>query len=210
MKRVVQPELLDGLPYDDPAALRSRRDIRMVNRIMGNFRWVRERAREIGAGRVLELGAGDGGLLESLAGDGRELAGVDLAPRPPGLPDEVRWLQRDVRGLAGDEAGRGAIVVANHFLHHFGDEDLRALGRALSGCAAILACEPLRSRRVFGQGALLWPFINRVTRHDMVVSIRAGFRRGELPSLLGLEAADWKIDESVSWSGACRLVARRR
>jgi hypothetical protein len=36
VKRIVQPEMLDTLPPDDPRALRSRRDLRRVNAWMGN------------------------------------------------------------------------------------------------------------------------------------------------------------------------------
>ena len=38
--RVVIPELLDHLPADEPEALRSRRDLRRVNWLMGNERWL--------------------------------------------------------------------------------------------------------------------------------------------------------------------------
>jgi hypothetical protein len=40
MRRVVIPELLDHLPQDDPAAERSRADLRRINFLMGNGRWV--------------------------------------------------------------------------------------------------------------------------------------------------------------------------
>ncbi|MEO1844804.1 MAG: hypothetical protein ABGZ37_11065, partial [Akkermansiaceae bacterium] len=61
--RVVQPELLDELPFDDPDALRSRRDLRFINGVMGNFRWMRRRLAGRAEGRVIELGAGDGAFL---------------------------------------------------------------------------------------------------------------------------------------------------
>ena len=36
MRRIVEPELLDGLPREDPRAIRSRRDLRRVNVLMRN------------------------------------------------------------------------------------------------------------------------------------------------------------------------------
>ena len=36
MQRRVEPELLDALPADDPRAVRSREDLRRINRLMGN------------------------------------------------------------------------------------------------------------------------------------------------------------------------------
>ena len=53
------------------------------------------------------------------------------------------------------------------------------------------------------------PWLNRVTRHDMHVSIRGGFRRGEMGAVLGLDGGDWELRESVDFRGAVRLVARR-
>ena len=41
LKRTVIPELLDHLPADDPHAMRSRRDLRRINFLMGNERWIR-------------------------------------------------------------------------------------------------------------------------------------------------------------------------
>src|SRR3954469_16731047 len=38
MLRRVEPETLDHLPETDPQAVRSRRDLRRVNRVMGNLR----------------------------------------------------------------------------------------------------------------------------------------------------------------------------
>ena len=79
MSRVVAAEALDHLAADDPAALRSRRDLRRVHQAMGTRRILlrairatqmyRQRA---GPLRVLELGAGDGtlmlGVAQALAG----------------------------------------------------------------------------------------------------------------------------------------------
>ena len=44
MKRIVQPELLDALPPDDPRAVRSRRDLRRVNAWMRNHTIMAPRA----------------------------------------------------------------------------------------------------------------------------------------------------------------------
>ena len=73
-------------------------------------------------------------------------------------------------------------------------------------CGVLCFSEPWRSRWALLQGRLLWPFLGRVTRHDMAVSIRAGFRRGELPALLGL-GDEWTVQEQCTRLGACRMVA---
>lgn len=207
MKRDVQPELLDDLPGDDPRARRSRRDLVMINRLMGNHRWLRRAVGwAVGEGGppVWELGCGDGSFLEQLAEDGVAATGVDLQPRPEELDEDVNWSEGDVFEVL--ENGVGGVVVANLFLHHFTEEQLAEIGRLLAGCDVLCVSEPWRSRLALLGGRLLFPFVNDVTRHDMVVSIRAGFRRGELPRALGL-GNQWQVREQCTKSGACRMLA---
>lgn len=82
--RVVVPELLDGLCPQDPAALRSRRDLQRVHRAMGTRVTVLRALRRLplylqqprsvfSPLKILELGAGDGSLLLGVA---RELHGT--------------------------------------------------------------------------------------------------------------------------------------
>ena len=84
MARVVAAEALDTLAPDDPAALRSRRDLRRVHRAMGTQAIVTKTLRDLLAARpdgaalrVLELGAGDGQML---LGVGRALAPIEGPP----------------------------------------------------------------------------------------------------------------------------------
>ena len=74
MPRVVAAEALDSLAADDPAAQRSRRDLRRVHQAMGTRRvllraiWATQMYRQrAGPMRVLELGAGDGSLMLGVA-----------------------------------------------------------------------------------------------------------------------------------------------
>ena len=53
------------------------------------------------------------------------------------------------------------------------------------------------------------PLAGEVTRHDMPASIRSGFRKGELPRLLGLDPDLWKVEEKESRRGSLRVVALR-
>jgi len=211
--RRVDPEILDSLPSEDPEAIGSRRDLRWINGIMGNHRWLNARIRtQMKPGwRVLELGAGEGILGSRLVRRGvvppPQLAGIDLAPRPTGWPVESTWIQGNVFAEALPPA---EIVVANLFLHHFSPEELAQLGRRLPSVCRYLACsEPARRALHIWQGRLLAMVagLNRVTRHDMPVSIRAGFLRRELPEWLGI--SDWKIRVTTTLFGAYRLEAHR-
>ena len=77
------------------------------------------------------------------------------------------------------------IVVANLFLHHFDDASLAGLFRVIAGRTRLfIAIEPRRALWPLFCSRLLWAIgCNRVTRHDAVVSVRAGFSGEELSAL---------------------------
>jgi hypothetical protein len=211
--RRLQPELLDVLPADDPRVRRCRRDLRLINWLMGNHRWIRRNlARESAllAGGLVELGAGDGSFLRRLR---REfptppLAGFDLTPRPENLPADVAWHAGDLLQTAG--RWPGTVLVANLFLHHFTTDQIVQLGRRLDGVRLLLIGEGHRSPEVLRRSAWLNPLMGEVTRHDMEISLQAGFVPGELPRWLGLDDRDWQVTESQTLFGAYRLMALRR
>jgi hypothetical protein len=71
LTRCVEAETLDHLREDDPRAIRSRRDLRRINRIMGNFPIVDSLLNGSLSHpplRIAELGAGDGSLFLRLVG----------------------------------------------------------------------------------------------------------------------------------------------
>lgn len=74
MDRIVTDETLDGLAEDDPAAMRSRRDLQRIHRVMGTRSILVKALSSLSASRpqgaplrVLELGAGDGSLMLGVA-----------------------------------------------------------------------------------------------------------------------------------------------
>ncbi len=205
MRRLVEDEILDGLAPDDPEAVRSRADLRRINFLMGNERWILSqvaRHREWAAEGIVEMGAGNGGLLGRLAGYG-PATGVDLVPRPRGLAAGVGWWQGDILGANLS----GGIVVANLFLHHFEGEPLARIGELISKFRLLISVEPLRTTGSLRLAGMMNPWVGPVTRHDMAASIRAGFVPGEMGAALGLD--DWEIEESPSWRGGLRVLGRR-
>lgn len=213
MQRRLEPELLDSLPPEHPDALKSRRDLRVINRVMGNARWFRSAlAPRVRPGeRVLELGSGTGELARHLRPVAPLIDSIDRIPAPPGWPVSARWHQSDIQAFAG--WGDYPVVIGNLILHHFTDDDLASLGASLRPHARLLVfSEPTRKR--FNQR--FWDFItplvgtHPVTQHDGSVSIAAGFRADELPRTLGLDPTLWKWRVTSSWLGAYRLIAERR
>jgi hypothetical protein len=212
MIRVCMPELLDSLPHDHPDAIHNRRDLRIINRFLGNGGWFARTLPALmrGGERVLELGAGTGEMGQSLIRRGIPVDGLDLWPRPPAWPPGREWHQADLTRFDG--YGAYPVVIANLILHQFRAEELAALGDRLRRSArVILACEPRRSRVSQAIIATLGPVFgaNHVTLHDSRVSIAAGFLGDELPGLLGLRPEEWRYSHTTTALGAIRMVAVR-
>src|SRR5258708_38976642 len=114
MKRIVQPEILDSLPPDDPEALRSRRDLRRVNFWMGNVGVMASALKENYLGlpkQITELGAGDGNFLLQVA--------RKISPRWPGvdttLLDQHKTVSAEMPAAFSKFNWRAEIVVADVF-----------------------------------------------------------------------------------------------
>ena len=212
MLRQLQPEILDSLPHDHPDARHNRRDLRIINGLMGNPRWfLRELPPLLRPGeRVLELGSGTGDLARRLQARGIPVDGLDLWPRPANWPADRSWHTADLREFEGYEAY--PVVIANLILHQFGGPDLARLGEKLRGARVILTCEPARSRRSQFLFAAASPFFgaNYVSRHDAHVSIAAGFVGGELARLLGLDDGSRTFRFDRTGFGATRMIALRK
>lgn len=217
LSRVIVPEILDSLPHGDPRAVESRRELGVINRVMGNPSWfernLRAHAERAGRGeRILELGAGDGALARYLWAKQIALpenwTALDLAPPPAQWSSKARWVQRDL--FAPSPLPDAHILLANLFLHHFQVSDLvRLQARVPPSCRLVLVSEPARRRLHLGQGRLLAALLGlgEVTRHDMQASIHAGFLKNELPEALFGKEWSWKV--STTLLGAYRLRAWR-
>ena len=197
--RRLTPELLDELPPESAEAQASRRDLHVLNSVMGHRRtwrsWLR---REFGSApprAIAEIGAGDGAVAaENLVatfpdGQGATLFLVDRAPcvtattlrtlRHAGW--EVQVEAADIfHWLAGSH--RLDAICANLFLHHFDDAALSRLFTHASRVTPLFAAlEPRRGwLSLASTAALPLMDVHRVTRHDARVSVEAGFRAGEL------------------------------
>ncbi len=213
LPRRVAPEVLDSLGADDPAALRSRRDLRRLHVAMGTLSIM---TRAIGAElnpsplRILELGAGDGSLALRFAKqharrlprvswtlldrqdtvDESTLHGLREAGWSPtvAVADVFDWLARSRRGPWD-------IIVANLFVHHFEGEELSRLLIAVAEATPLFfCCEPRRSATaLIGSHLVGLIGAGAVTREDAVLSVHAGFRDREL-------SAYWPRDDSWSLS----------
>lgn len=212
--RIFEPELLDSLPVNDTPAIASRRDLVRVNAVMFQSsimaRLIRNNL-ERKPLRILELGAGDGRFMLSVARRlGRDWSKIELVTldqadlMTPKVEADLGLLGWRVEPVVADvfdwidrpELGRFDAVTANLFLHHFDEAQLGQLLAAMPGITScFLATEPRRS------GVALWSTgwlralgANNVTLHDAAASVRAGFAGGEL-SRLWPERPAWNLEE---------------
>ena len=106
------------------------------------------------------------------------------------------------------EVGRATVVVSCLVLHHETADGLARLASRFSKARLILAREPARRRRWMRFG--LYPLgLSTVTRHDMAVSIDAGFVDDELAAAFALDPADWKWSHRLTFFNAYQFEARR-
>ncbi len=228
MPRCVEPEWLDELPAHDARARRSRRDLRRVNAWMlqSGIMWrallehcAREKPRVL-----LDLGAGDGTfmlrLAQRLAPHWQDVT-VILLDRQDIVTGETReafsalhWkletVAADVFDFLKQPRPSGVdVIVANLFLHHFPPESLaRLLALAAQWTRLFVACEPRRDGLTLAGSRLLWAIgCNDVSRHDAVVSVRAGFNGREL-SALWPAPGPWELHEREARLFTHLFVAR--
>lgn len=197
--RILETEWLDTLPASDPRAEHARRDLRRVNTLMGNARHIAAALRPHWRKhmRVADLGAGDGSLMRAVV---RHLPGPIEAisvDKSQGI-DVLDYLRQPEKLDA---------IVCNLFLHHL-DADVLSdvLALAAERAPLFVACEPRRARIALQASRMLWVLgCNEVTRHDAVVSVRAGFTGNELSALW--PPGDWKLEERVAWPFTHLFVA---
>lgn len=220
MKRTLEPEQLDHLPADHPAAIASRRDLGRINTIMGQPAILARALRCFSPPRVLmDLGGGDGRCLLAAARrlpwrgvtaviadrqdivaartrDGFATLGWNCTVRQGDVFDAVRDLEADT------------LVTANLFLHHLDDAALARLFAAVADKAAgLVACEPRRDRFALFASHLVFALgANSVTRHDAVASVRAGFAGAELSAL---SPPGWAMTERRALPFSHLFVGRR-
>ena len=197
-ERVLTPEILDNLSPADPRAVRSRRDLVLINAVMRQGVIMAGLLSEFPAPKLIaDLGGGDGRFMLGVA---RRLARrwqgvtVMIADRQPIVSVETRAgfarLGWRCESLTGDVFATlpliaPDIITANLFLHHLDDDVLaRLLEMGTKRAKGFVACEPHRSAFAL-LGARLVGVLgaNDVSRHDAVASVRAGFRGRELSQL---------------------------
>ncbi|PWJ88858.1 methyltransferase family protein [Mesorhizobium loti] len=198
--RHLEPELLDGLPADDPGAIASRRDLVRINALMFQARIMASLLRTnvlTAPLRILELGAGDGKFMlrvarlmarrwpdvEIVMVDRIDLIGKDVCNSFAEFGWRAQPVTADIFDWTGDRPFD--LVCANLILHHFDDTRLLELfSRIMTMAPMLVATEPLRAKGPLAATRLLRLIgACAVTLNDATQSVRSGFRGTELSQL---------------------------
>lgn len=224
-QRIVTAETLDHLPPTDPAALRSRRDLARVHKVMATGSIMMKVWQELlrncqsNPVRILELGAGDGTLLLGLARalpasqvrvqltllDRQNIVSQATLTGYAELGWQIQLQVVDVLDWAAEQGGsarmqalpRWDLITTTLFLHHFESVELESLLTKVAASAdRFFACEPKRAWLALAGSYLVGAIgANAVTRQDAVLSVRAGFRDREISAHWPLDRQQWRLRE---------------
>jgi len=226
--RIVEPELADHIPGDDPRALRFRRDLSRLNaltmtdRVMARTllkHWGSVPPREI-----VDLGAGDGKFMLRVAQrlapgwrdvtvklvDQQDIVGAHVRNGFAALHWNIQTVEADVFEFLRKAQPNVDIVTANGFLHHFTAERLtRLFGLAAERAKLVVAGEPRRTHFAREVSRFVWLLgCGEVIRHDLLASIRAGFVGQEISASWPTRDG-WAIEELEAGPFWHTFAARR-
>jgi hypothetical protein len=214
MQRILQPEMLDGLPADHPAAVASRKDLRIINRLMNHVsflnrstRWIQDKAKKSPV-RIVELGSGDGSLACRMllrwgkVATGSRILFMDQSPcleKNHAEPlDRLGWeVDNQVVNVFEwfeKDASEIDLCFASLFVHHFTFEEISRLFDQLKARTKAFVClEPRRDWKGLLAAKALWCIrCDPVTLNDACISVRAGFLNQELSQI-------WMQNTETSW-----------
>lgn len=223
-QRVSIPEKMDDPALPEEALTMALSDIRKVNRYLGGHTTSLKGLRSFldpdanTPLHIIDMGCGDGEFLRVLARHCRKLGvpvtliGWDMNPKSLAMArrasatfPEIRYECQDVLGACA--LPENSLITCNLFLHHFSSPQVSELLCKWkdAGASAVIINDLHRNAlayylfRLFGAIFMKSP----VARYDGAVSIRRGFRKGELLRIFeGLNASE----TSIRWYWAFRWL----
>jgi SAM-dependent methyltransferase len=190
MERRDTVELLEDASLPEEVVAAAYRDLARTNRWLGNSRAIIRRLRASPVRSVLDLGCGQGALLDEIHKKlGVEVTGFDLRPAPRA---PVRILKGDA---VKDPLPQADIALAVLMVHHLSEDEIVRLIRNVSrSCRRFVILDlvrhwlPLWLFRIF-----VAPFLSPINAADGVTSVRRAYTPAELKRI---------VDRAVEGTGA--------
>lgn len=173
-------ELLEDASLPEEVVAAAYRDLARTNRWLGNTRAILHRLTERPVRSVLDLGCGQGALLEELREKlGLEVTGFDLRPAPRA---SVKILKGDA---VKDPLPRADVALAVLMVHHLSEDEIVRLIRNVSrSCRRFIILDlvrhwlPLWLFRIF-----VGPFLSPINAADGATSVQRAYTPDELRSI---------------------------
>lgn len=203
--RSYQQELIDTGDYTPEQYERFLRDIRIINRYIGDERALKRTLlseisrRKIPEFSVLDVGAGSGELLRVCAkfarknGKETSLLGLELNPRSAESIREESADFNEIKSIRGDAL---SLPFANNsfdyaicslFMHHFRENDIVAILKKMSRIARrkIFVIDLHRHPVAYGLYKIFTAatFMGYLVKEDGALSVKRGFKPSELQTL---------------------------
>jgi 2-polyprenyl-3-methyl-5-hydroxy-6-metoxy-1,4-benzoquinol methylase len=223
-ERSGQKELLDETEIPREDLFRNLRELDYINRKLGGYKASKQGLSTIlkdhpGIRTVLDVGFGGGDFMRELDKAARAqkaqlfFYGVDLkqdcveyaAENLRGLPNKD-LICNDYREIPAALLQKADVLHCSLFLHHLSNDEIIDLFRFAKAHHCILVANDLqRHYLAFSSIRLLTALFSRsyLVKNDAPVSVRRGFRKKELETLL--EKAGFS-DFTVKWTWAFRYL----
>jgi SAM-dependent methyltransferase len=190
MDRVTSVELLEDPSLPADVVAKAYRDLARTQWLLRNSAAVLRRLGK-NPGKVLDIGCGQGALLEEIRRKlGVEVVGFDLRPAPAGSSVPIL-----TGNAAADPLPEADVAISICLAHHLSEEELVGMIRNVSrSCRRLILLDlvrhwmPLVLFRVF-----LSPFLHPINASDGMTSIRRSYTPAELRRM---------VDEAVRGTDA--------
>jgi 2-polyprenyl-3-methyl-5-hydroxy-6-metoxy-1,4-benzoquinol methylase len=185
MRRSLTPEIMDDPDIPQETWERFHRQLSALHRFLGNQRAILDALRRHPSpiGRVLDIGCGDGELLNAIQRDLRvEVQGVDLRP-PRRQIFDVPIVAADA---ARDRLPDADVAVCVTVFHHLSEDEITALVRNASrSVRRLIVLDLVRHRLPLVLFTILVaPFLMRIVALDGCQSIRRAYTPAELRGIV--------------------------
>jgi len=182
-QRLVTAEILDTPGLPKRLVSRSYRELTAIHRLLGNTQFLISQIRETSfpVRRVLDVGSGDGSLLQEVSVK-LDIDGVGIDVNPPQL-SSIPILKADARC---DVLPIADVAFSAYAAHHLSDHDVIAMIRNVGRyCRRFILLDVVR----YWAPLLLFnlfiaPLVSPITAADGKTSIRRGFTGDELNHLV--------------------------
>jgi len=183
MVRVDGTELLEDPSLPEDVVANAYRDLARTQRLLGNTRAVfRRLSKDPGIRRVLDIGCGQGALLEQIHRRlGVDVVGFDLRPAPPSGTIPIL-----TGNAAVDPLPSADVAISVCLVHHLSEADVVSMIRNVSkSCRRLIVLDlvrhwiPLALFRVF-----MSPFLHHINAADGITSIKRAYTPRELRNMV--------------------------